>query len=168
MENKFTINTKEVWKDVKKYEGHYLISNNGNVKSLKNNGERILKAGRCSGGYYTVVLCVDGITTTKRVHQLVAESFLGNNNKKNKMVVDHIDANKLNNNVINLQFISNRENCSKDKKGYSSKYVGVHFCKTNKKWGSMIRLGKIRKNLGLFSCELSAHIAYENELKLIG
>lgn len=90
-------NQKEVWLPVKGYEGIYEVSNLGNVKVLEriketrnNNGnfsfkakEKILKHGDDGGGYMRVVLTKNKIRTTKKVHRLVAESFL--NLKENEV-----------------------------------------------------------------------------------
>tara|TARA_R110000803_G_scaffold171512_2_gene234424 strand:- start:18 stop:524 length:507 start_codon:yes stop_codon:yes gene_type:complete len=167
----------EIWKDVKNYEGRYQISNFGNVKSLErivkhSRGgdkvvrEKILQPGTDGGGYPQVTLHNSGRVTIK-VHRLVAESFLGHEpNGTHEIVVDHIDNNPLNNNINNLQLISQRENLSKDKKG-TSKHTGVHWYKRDKKWVSSIRINGKLKHLGRFNCETKAHLAYQNKLKTL-
>ena len=66
-----------------------------------------------------------------------------------------------------MQVITQRENSSKDKKGGSSKYVGVTFNKLNNTWKSQINIdGKI-KYLGDFKNEIDASKAYQNKLKEI-
>jgi len=117
-----------IWKDVKGYEGSYEISSTGLVKSLKRLetvgrlvNEKILKAGVNERGYKVVVLRKDNKSKTRKVHQLVAESFLNHKPCGLKLVVDHIDNDKLNNNVENLQLLTNGENISK---GYKTKRNG--------------------------------------------
>ena len=170
--------TKEIWKDVPDYEGYYQVSNLGRVKSLErlvNDGqdrkrhlkERILKASVSPMGYLHVVLCKDAKTETFSVHKLVAIAFLGHKPCGRIIVVDHIDNDKLNNKVENLQITTQRHNIFKDRKG-TSKYVGVCWHKASGKWNAQIQIkGKVN-HLGLFDNELEAAEAYQNALKGIG
>ena len=128
----------EIWKDVIGYEGHYKVSNLGNVKSIfrmakhYKGGEKLihekqLKVGINKGGYFHVGLYKDGKSKTKKVHQLVAETFL--RKPKNKNIVNHIDGVKNNNNVSNLEWTDHRGNMKhygeKLEKGYRVKRVKV-------------------------------------------
>lgn len=132
--------------------GLYQISNLGRVKSLdktvncglRNNNKRlikgkILKAPNNKEGYPTVVLSKNHKTKTISVHRLVAENFL--------TVINHIDGNRENNNVDNLEFCDQRHNVkeafrlglAKGKKGkenYKSKEVSQYDLNGNfvKKW----------------------------------
>ena len=94
---------KEIWKDIKDYEGHYQVSNLSRVKSIKFGKEIILKQ-NIRRGYYYVGLSKNGITKNYFVHRLVAQAFLPNPN--NYPCVNHKDENKLNNNVENLEYCS--------------------------------------------------------------
>ena len=94
----------ETWKEVPETNGEYFISNYGSVLSLKWNKRKILKNTITHYGYYQVVL--NG--KPYRVHRLVAIAFI--NNTDNKKDVNHIDGNKLNNHVSNLEWCSNKEN----------------------------------------------------------
>jgi hypothetical protein len=81
------------------------------------------------------------------IHQLVAICFLKHNPCGFDVVVDHIDSNKLNNNIFNLQLMSNRQNSIKDKNpksGYSCIYYN------NKKWLVRMRINNIKKSFGTF------------------
>ena len=102
----------EIWKDIKGYEGFYKISNNGNVMSMPRNGTikatRILKQNTDKYGYKYVVLQKHGKLKTKKVHRLVAMHFL--NNKDHKREVNHIDGNKANNHIDNLEWVTTSEN----------------------------------------------------------
>lgn len=98
----------EEWRTIKGYEGHYMVSNLGRVKSLKKNKEIILKQRLCGAGYYVVNLCIDGKIKTHMVHRLVAISFL--NNVMQKSDVNHINENKLDNRVVNLEWLTHEEN----------------------------------------------------------
>lgn len=94
---------KEEWKNIDGYE-NYEASSFGNIRN-KNTG-RILKASS-KGGYYSVGLS-NIKTKSFRVHQLVAKAFIPN--PENKPQINHKDKNKLNNNINNLEWMSNKEN----------------------------------------------------------
>lgn len=102
----FLIMEREIWKDVEGYEGLYQISSKGRVFSLHTN--KILRASPDNYGYPIVRLSKHGQMKTITVHRLVAKAFLPN--PDNKKEVDHIDANRSNNNVKNLRWTTRREN----------------------------------------------------------
>lgn len=96
---------KEIWKDIKDYEGYYQISNFGNVKNIKTN--RILTGDTNSAGYRRVIL----YTPVKKrffIHRLVALHFC--NGYSDDLVVNHIDGNKTNNYYKNLEWVTKSEN----------------------------------------------------------
>lgn len=98
----------EIWKDIEGYDGKYKISNFGNVYSEKSN--RILKYNINKQGYSYVVLTNEGYRKTHKIHRLVAQAFIPNT--ENKLEVNHIDENKTNNNVNNLEWSTRKENCN--------------------------------------------------------
>lgn len=156
----------EIWRVLPSNE-NYLISDLGRVKVLPRIGEdgRKLKGKICklslnNHGY----LCVGIGQKIKIVHQLVAEAFLDHKPCGLKIVVDHINNVSTDNRLINLQLISHRENCSKDKKDGASKYVGVYWSKQRNKWRSRIHINGKLKNLGYFHSEEEAAEAYQNAL----
>lgn len=155
---------KEIWKDVVGYEGHYKVSNLGNVKSLKFNKVKTIKQRKNKKGYLIVNLCLNSTMKTKQVHKLVAEAFLNHIPKGMKEIVDHIDNDKSNNKLTNLQLISNRMNSTKDRSGYSSKHVGVSWNKSSKKWCSFIFHNKVNVYLGCFDSEEEASVVYQQKL----
>ena len=155
----------EVWKTIPEFES-YQVSNLGNVRSLKYGKERILKKPIGGHGYNQIGIYKNKKCYKKTVNQLMAIAFLNHKPSGHTMVVDHIDTNKLNNKLYNLQVITNRENLSKDRKG-TSKYTGVFWNKLNKNWRANISINGKPKNLGSFTNEKDASQAYQNELKKI-
>lgn len=106
------VKMEELWKDIKGYEGKYMVSNTGKVLSLnyENRGySKIMSNNRCDGhGYPAITLCKNGIKKQYRIHRLVAEAFIDNIN--NKPYINHKDGNIRNNNVSNLEWCTPREN----------------------------------------------------------
>ena len=157
----------EIWKDIKGYEGIYKISTMGRVKSLKCSKEIILKDSSSTGGYKVIGLYNNGKKHTIKVHRLVAVAFLEHKPSGiNGLVVDHIDNNKLNNRLSNLQIITNRKNLSKDRIG-ASKYTGVYWHFRRDKWVAQILINKKRIHLGYFDCEHEAGKSYKNKLETL-
>ena len=111
----------EQWKDIYfiengveyDYRGLYQISNLGNIKSLGNDKtrkEKILKARKDTSGYLRVYLYKNGKRKTFSVHRLVAFMFILNDDQINKVEVNHIDENKENNCVDNLEWCTPQYN----------------------------------------------------------
>lgn len=108
----------EIWKDIEGYEGLYQVSNMGRIKSLErykeNHGklqkveEKIKTINIKNSGYQFVQLYKNNKYKNLMVHRLVAQAFIPN--VDNKPQINHIDGNKLNNNVTNLEWCTNSEN----------------------------------------------------------
>ena len=99
----------EQWKDIKGYEGLYQVSNYGRVKRKYNNGKiRILKPISTNNGYLRVSLSKNSVNNTYFVHRLVAQAFILN--PENKPEVNHIDGDKTNNKIENLEWCTRSEN----------------------------------------------------------
>lgn len=94
----------EVWRDIPGYENYYQVSNLGNVKSYRTC--KVLKTPVASNGYKVLNLCVGG-QKMFTVHSLVAMAFIG---QSNRQTINHIDGNKLNNRLDNLELVSYRDN----------------------------------------------------------
>lgn len=157
---------KEIFRDIPGFDGVYQVSNLGNVKSFKCNKERILKPGINSAGYYNVSL-YSGTPKSYRVHKLVAITFLNHKPCWYESVIDHINNDKLDNRISNLQIISHRENTSKNKKDYTSNYIGVCYHKSGRKWKSSISINGKHIYLGLFDNEIDAAEMYQKAFKNI-
>lgn len=112
----------EVWKSIEGYEGLYMISNLGNVKSIERvetckNGhirkrrERILIPFTSKKGYSIVSLSSNGKVKKELVHRLVAKAFIPNPFKKpevNHILEDRKDLNA----VYNLEWVTSKENAN--------------------------------------------------------
>lgn len=152
---------KNNWVYIKGYGKRYMLHPSGVVKSMPRKGvrkERILKGFIDGGGYYSYVLTNDLNPKKELLHRLLYSHFKGE--LIEGLVIDHIDNNKLNNHINNLQQITIRENGSKDRKGGTSKYLGVSWCKIKEKWRATIYDGVKRKHVGYFEIELEASKAY--------
>lgn len=96
----------EIWKDIAGYEGYYQVSNFGRVKrfgSVKN-----LKPGDNGHGYLYVNLSVKNKTKSFYVHRLVAIAFI--ENPLDKKTVNHVNGNKSDNSIENLEWATQSEN----------------------------------------------------------
>lgn len=155
----------EIWRDIEGYVGIYMISNRGRVKSLNYNRtgkEQILKPAKDKDGYLIVCLSKNKNHKNFRVHTLVWDTFGSSPRNGHKLQVDHINNDKTDNRIENLQLLNCRANCSKAKfqKEKSSKYSGVHWKKDNNKWQAEITINKKKKYLGLFPTQEEAAEAY--------
>lgn len=126
---------KEIWKDIVGYEGLYKVSNLGNVLSIPRQGthsnkEYFLKKIKTKKGYLNVTLMKESKSLYTGIHRLVAQAFIPN--KENKPQVNHIDGNKENNSVNNLEWVTNKENMLHSWKiGLRSKEKSYKYGKNN-------------------------------------
>lgn len=111
----------EIWKDIEGYEGLYAVSNMGRVKSYDKWIERksdkgylmpgrMMKLVKITNGYLTVSVRKNGNVKVLYVHRLVAKAFIDNPNGYDE--VNHIDENKENNTVDNLEWCNHLYNCN--------------------------------------------------------
>lgn len=157
---------KEEWRFIFGYEGLYMVSNLGRVKSMnyrKSGKEGIIVGNKDKRGYLHVSLFKDGIKKTYYIHRLVWDAF-GNSPRNGRILqVDHISNDKTDNRIENLQLLNTRDNCSKmqlTKKEKTSKYTGVTWHKKAKKWFARIYINKKIYYLGIFTTELEASQVY--------
>lgn len=99
----------EKWKDIFGYDGMYQVSDLGRVRSKKYGKTRVLRPGKLSTGYLTVVFCKDGKQKSFFVHRLVAQAFIENDNIFNTEV-NHINEDKTDNRVDNLEWCNRQYN----------------------------------------------------------
>ncbi len=106
----------------------YLVSTHGRVMSIKTGRLKTLSVNR--NGY----LCVSVMNNKRELHRIVAQTFLG----ISSLTVDHIDNNRTNASLLNLRYISKRDNIRKNtnciRKDNKSGVRGVHFNKRLKQW----------------------------------
>lgn len=172
----------EIWKSIKNYERLYEISNLGKVKSLPKKwtcgkhkivhkkDDTILKYGIDGNGYCIVVLCKNRKPKTFKISHLVWDYFGDRLRNGRKLQVDHIDNNKQNDRIDNLQLLTCRGNISKwhlqnGKK--TSQFTGISWDKKTKKWEAKIWIDGKKIYLGRFNDEINASLAYQNILKNI-
>jgi hypothetical protein len=156
----------ENWLPVKDYEGHYEVSDLGRVRSIKFGEGKIRKKDRGLSNYDAVTLCKNCICKSKAVHKLVAIAFLNHVPDGHKKVINHINFDKLDNRLVNLEIISQRDNSNRKHITYTSKYVGVSLSRSSK-WTSAISIDGKTRYLGVFMTELEAHNAYQEALEKI-
>lgn len=162
----------EIWRDIKDYP-NYMVSNLGRVKSVnyrRTGEEQILRQIKITNGYLQVGLYKNGNFKPHYVHRLVAEAFIPN--PDNKSEIDHINANKTDNQVCNLQWCSHKENINNpltivkiNKNAHLKNKFGIEHPKSKpiiqfskdgefiKKWNSGM---DAQRELGLFCTSISA------------
>ena len=103
---------REIWKDIKNYEGLYQISSFGRVKSFYNGEEKILK-NNIRNTYEIIQLSKNKARKSFQIHRLVAEAFIPNPN--NYDIINHKDFIRTNNHVENLEWCSQKYNVNYSK-----------------------------------------------------
>lgn len=145
----------EIWKDIIGFEGVYQISNSGRLKSLDRiltfmrlgkidyikRKSRILNPGLNTGGYYHVKLTFGNKKEVHRVHRLVALHFLDNPDSLN--IVNHIDSDKTNNRVNNLEWCTEEHNRNHARNIFNDSVYG-ESCKKSKLTEEQVR--EIKRN----------------------
>ena len=162
------------WRNISGYLFLYKVSRLGEVKSLERKDsigrklkERIMKPQLNKYGYFQISLFQNNKPKSFAIHVLVYNTFKGK--VPNGFEIDHIDNNKLNNDIDNLQLLKSRKNVSKAylEKKTTSEYTGVHWSRSNNKWQAQIRIDGKKKSLGFFDIEEDARDAYNNKLKTL-
>lgn len=152
----------EIWEEIPSTNGSYEVSNYGRVRSTHRKDARgwnikgkILKPGlqKC---YPCVSLCLNGTPKSYRVHRLVMLAFVGASN----LEVDHINRDRSDNRLSNLEYVTHRENnvrsCKMDRK--SDLPCGVY--KSHNKFMARKFVSGVRHYLGMFTTKEEAQAAY--------
>ena len=130
---------------------NYSVSNFGNVRNNKT--LKILKQGLNNNGYKIVCIINNDSNKpkTNKVHRLVAQAF-SIPNPLNKELINHIDGNKLNNNINNLRWASRIDtgNNKSMSKNNTSGFKGVQWNKKLKKWRVMITINGKKTHIGYY------------------
>lgn len=151
----------ETWKDIPGYENHYVASNTGYIKSIKFNKEILMKPFMNKKGYLVCELSKKNKRKKFKVHQLIAMSFLNHTPCGMKLIIDHINDIKTDNQVDNLRIVTNRENSHRVKnKINTSKYKGVY--KQGNKWRAQAVINKTKIHVGMHTSEDEAAKALED------
>ena len=136
-------------KDIKGFEGLYMISSDGEIISSYKNG-KVLKHKIDKQGYHEISLYKDNKNHYFKVHRLVAQAFIPNT--ENKPQINHIDGNKSNNSVSNLEWATGFENQQHSiKTGLRVMPKGEKHCNYGKR-GSLVHNSKLvlNKENGVF------------------
>lgn len=170
----------EIWKKIKGFED-YEVSNLGNVKRISNFkfcnknylDNYFLKQKDNGKGYFRVKLSNNGVVKMYMVHRLIAENFIENPN--NYKVVNHIDHNKKNNNIENLEWCTHSHNVNEFNKYLpligtkTRKTKGYTFSKKDKLYISRIGFGSKTITLSYFKNKENSidcyNIAYDLKIK---
>lgn len=122
----------EIWKDIPWFNWDYQASNLGNIKSLKYWKNKMLKSILFKNWYLRITLTIYWIPKNYPFQRMILSSFIPN--PENKPQVNHIDWNKLNNNLDNLEWVTQSENLSHRYNILKQKYpMQWHIWKFNKK-----------------------------------
>jgi hypothetical protein len=166
-----TVEQKEEWRDIPEYEGVYQVSNLGNLKRMagskfnkltkRYNKDAILSYRAKNSRYIEVGLWKNNIGQRYKLHRLVATVFISN--PESRPEVNHIDGNKKNNCVDNLEWVTRSENIkhafrtglNKANKSNKGKFLGNHPCSK-----PIVELDGHGKITGVFSSIKEATIKY--------
>jgi hypothetical protein len=111
------------------------------------------------------------LTLSRKKYSAHRVAWLFANGHWPKQHIDHINGIRSDNRICNLRDVSNKENLHNIRGPYSSnktsKYLGVHFCKTSKKWVSQIHANGKKTKIGQYDCEELAHESYIAEKRRV-
>lgn len=169
----------EVWKQISNLP--YEISSLGKIRNLKG---KVLKTYIQNSGYEQIKLNYQGLHIHKSIHRLVAEAFI--TNPLNKLYVNHIDGNKLNNTVDNLEWCTNSENIlharktglnpynkptlglklkPRSKTAKQSQYLGVCWDNARQQWKAYVVFNKVKYLQKRYKSEHEAALARDTCIK---
>ncbi len=141
----------EIWKDVKGYEGRYIVSNLGNIISIDYRKRKTRKyltpTFNKRRGYLSVMLSFNNNQKRITVHRLVATAF--HDNPENKSAVNHIDCDKRNNKANNLEWVTSKEN---NHHAIKMGRININLSKTKRR--DILEIRKLR-NSGVSCAEIA-------------
>lgn len=158
------------WKAIPDLDG-YLIKEDGTIGCIKPRNRnskppvkpRILKQRADHNGYIKLNIRNEGKKKTCFIHVLVARTYIGE--KPNEYEVNHIDRDKSNNSLENLEYVTKRENRAHGRDNVTG-YTGVYLLRGN--YTAQIRIDRKLKHLGCFKTAEEGHKAYLNALASMG
>lgn len=171
------LNINEEWKPVVGFEKLYEVSNLGNIRNTRG---KVLKVHAQNSGYFQVTFYDKG-KKKMLVHRVVSQAWISN--IESKPYVNHLDGDKANNSVDNLEWCTNSENIlharstglnpynnptTGKKLGKGSKYHNVSFDRSRNKWTGGVRHEGKTKMLKRFATEIDAAIYVNTVLDLLG
>lgn len=158
----------EIILPIKDWEGEYSISNYGYVLTHKWGVTRKINGSIDTGGYNYYCLYRNNKRIMMWTHRIVALHFIENPN--NERDVNHIDGNKLNNHISNLEWVNRRENVShaNNIRGDKDLPVGVCYRKDTKRYKAQYWMNNKNIIIGNYSTKEEAHEAYLKKLEEIG
>ena len=153
--------TQEIWKDVIGYEGIYLVSNYGNIKSIYRNNKYLLLE-KTYDGYLRAAFYRNGKKERFHVHRIVANAFI--ENKEYKKCVNHINSIRNDNRLENLEWVTHREN-THHHYNKKTKHIGISYAKRMNVYQVKIYVNNTRVYLGSYKT-LEEAIKVNNNYKL--
>jgi len=166
----------EIWKDIRGYEGYYSVSSYGNIRScdrevVYSNGNVVKYKGKprkpSLSDYRMIALSRDGAVKVVKISRLVASHFILRT--KDKTIVNHIDGNKHNDHVHNLEWCNYSENSlhafKNNLHSRKNKVSGVFFDQNRGKWASYLYRDNKNIFVGRFETEQEAVLARDVKLK---
>lgn len=154
-----------IWAAIPGFE-KYEVSTCGRVRSLnfRKSGKVKEMRARINRNYLALKLSKNGTAKVFYVHQLVAMAFLGHVPNGNSLEVDHIDNNKFNNRLENLQILTTRANITKSTAQKRDLPTGVTYDKARNMFRARIAINGKQEFLGRYKTAAEASEAYQKAL----
>ena len=132
------------------HENKLKVYRDGRIEKIDKKVKSIIS----TTGYYVINLFYTELGKKFKVHRIIAYAFLGLDIENPKEIVDHIDRNKLNNNVVNLRIVTKQQNA------FNTNSKGYFWDKPRNKWRSRISVSGKHVHLGRYKTEACARYAY--------